>query len=109
MPTIKNKTLESIKEKNEIEYAIKENIITKVYNNKFIKMVKDNIILVENEKYQQLLKILENAFPGKCIKDNPIPLLLEYCGNDFTVGVEQNCYLKELYDQTDKKIYFTQN
>ena len=35
MPTIKNKTLESIKEKNEIENTIKENIITKVYNNKF--------------------------------------------------------------------------
>jgi len=72
-------------------------------------MVKDNIILVENEKYQQLLKILENAFPGKCIKDNPIPLLLEYCGNDFTVGVEQYSYLKELYDQTDKKIYYTRH
>ena len=68
-------------------------------------MVQNNIILVDNEKYQKILKFVENVFLLNLLKDNPIPLLCEYCGNDFTVGLAHYSYLKELLDQTDKEIY----
>ena len=113
-PSLKNKTLENI-EKLDIETAIKKEKITGVYENEFtyiylmnlflgkkytnaelIKMVNDNKIIINNAKYQEMLKIVENAFPVKYISNNPIPLLCEYCGNDLTIGIAHYSYLKEL-------------
>ena len=121
-PSLKNKTLENI-EKLDIETAIKKEKITGVYENEFtyiylmnlflgkkytntelIKMVNDNKIIINNAKYQEMLKIVENAFPVKYISNNPIPLLCEYCGNDLTIGIAHYSYLKELYEQNNGEI-----
>ena len=107
-----NDTLESI-EPSDIEKALNESKIVDVvddeiyilnYMNDFIgkkyndselkEMIENKKIKVDNEKYQELLKVVKFAFPSYYAISNIIPTLCIYGGNDSIIGVSQYAYLK---------------
>ena len=107
-----NNTLESI-EPSDIEKALNESKIVDVfddeinilnYMNSFIgkkyndselkEMIENKKIKVDNEKYQELLKIVKFAFPSYYAINNVIPTLCVYGGNDAIIGVAQYAHLK---------------
>ena len=107
-----NDTLESI-EPSDIEKALNEskiidivddeifilnymnNFIGKKYNDSELKeMIENKKIKVDNEKYQELLKIVKFTFPSYYAINNIIPTLCIYGGNDSIIGVSQYAYLK---------------
>ena len=107
-----NDTLESI-EQIDIEKSLNESKIIDVfddeinilnYMNRFIgkkyndselkEMIENKKIKVDNEKYQELLKIVKFAFPSYYAINNVIPTLCVYGGNDAIIGVAQYAYLK---------------
>jgi len=107
-----NDTLESI-EQSDIEKALNESKIIDVfddeinilnYMNSFIgkkyndselkEMIENKKIKVDNEKYQELLKIVKFAFPSYYAINNVIPTLCVYGGNDAIIGVAQYAHLK---------------
>ena len=107
-----NDTLESI-EPSDIEKALNEskiidivddeifilnymnNFIGKKYNDSELKeMIENKKIKVDNEKYQELLKIVKFAFPSYYAISNIIPTLCVYGGNDSIIGVSQYAFLK---------------
>ena len=120
IPTEFSKVLDSIEERSEINDGINEGKIKKLfddeyklvnYMNLFIGkkytqqelqgMVENKLIKTDNEKYQEMLNIVKNAFPINYI-DGRYPLLCEYCGNDQEIGVAHYSYIKEKYRQNDK-------
>ena len=107
-----NDTLENI-EPNDIEKALNEskiidaiddeydilnymnNFIGKKYNDSELKeMIENKKIKVDNEKYQELLKIVKFTFPSYYAISNIIPTLCVYGGNDSIIGVSQYAFLK---------------
>jgi len=107
-----NDTLENI-EPNDIEKALNEskiidaiddeydilnymnNFIGKKYNDSELKeMIENKKIKVDNEKYQELLKVVKFAFPSYYAISNIIPTLCVYGGNDSIIGVSQYAFLK---------------
>jgi len=107
-----NDTLENI-EPNDIEKALNEskiidaiddeydilnymnNFIGKKYNDSELKeMIENKKIKVDNEKYQELLKIVKFSFPSYYAISNIIPTLCVYGGNDSIIGVSQYAFLK---------------
>ena len=107
-----NDTLESI-EPSDIEKALNEskiidivddeifilnymnNFIGKKYNDSELKeMIENKKIKVDNEKYQELLKVVKFAFPSYYAISNIIPTLCVYGGNDSIIGVSQYAFLK---------------
>ena len=107
-----NDTLENI-EPSDIEKALNEsklidaiddeydvlnymnNFIGKKYNDSELKeMIENKKIKVDNEKYQELLKIVKFAFPSYYAISNIIPTLCVYGGNDSIIGVSQYAFLK---------------
>lgn len=64
-------------------------------------MVENKKIKNENEKYQELLKIVNYSYPINFI-DGRYPLLCEYCGNDQMVGVAHYSYIREKYIKNNK-------
>ena len=124
-PAVNNDTLESIEDCSVIENAKQNNKLAKIFDNEFVwaylmnlfigkkysefeilGMISNGEINTNNQKYKDMLKIAENAFPIKLVSNNPIPLLCEYCGNDSLVGIAQYCHLKEIYNQLSKEIDF---
>ena len=76
--------------------------IGKKYNEAELReMIENNKIKNDNEKYKEMLKIVENAFPINYI-DGRYPLLCEYCGNDQKIGIAHYSYIKEKYTLNDK-------
>ena len=107
-----NNTLENI-EPSDIEKALNEskiidavddeinilnymnNFIGKKYNDSELKeMIENKKIKVDNEKYQELLKVVKFSFPSYYAINNIIPTLCIYGGNDSIIGVSQYAYLK---------------
>ena len=64
-------------------------------------MVENKLIKTDNEKYQEMLTIVEKVFPINYI-DGRYPLLCEYCGNDQEVGIAHYSYIKEKYSENNK-------
>jgi len=107
-----NDTLENI-EPSDIEKALNEsklidaiddeydvlnymnNFIGKKYNDSELKeMIENKKIKVDNEKYQELLKVVKFSFPSYYAISNIIPTLCVYGGNDSIIGVSQYAFLK---------------
>ena len=107
-----NNTLENI-EPSDIEKALNEskiidaiddeydilnymnNFIGKKYNDSELKeMIENKKIKVDNEKYQELLKVVKFTFPSYYAISNIIPTLCVYGGNDSIIGVSQYAFLK---------------
>ena len=120
----KNKTLEDITKREYIENAYKNGNLVKgnefnllyfmnlflgnKYTNEDLKEMMDNTTInIENEKYQEMLGLVENSFPLTLIKNKNtlIPLLCIYTGNDELVGEGQYYPLKEIYEQSNEEIY----
>ena len=120
----KNKTLEDITKREYIENAFNNGMLNKheefsllyymniflgnKYTNEELKAMMDNTTInIKNEKYQEMLKLAENGFPLKLIKNNNnlIPLLCIYAGDDELVGEGQYFPLKEIYDKSNEEIY----
>ena len=118
----KDEVLESI-EPEEIENALKEKRIIKVFEddsawvgmmNLFLgkkytddqlkEMVENKRIKTDNEKFQEMFKIVKNAFPVNFIDSNTVPTLCEYGGNDSLVGIGQYQYLKKLSEKYGNKL-----
>ena len=73
------------------------NFIGKKYNSSELKeMISNKKIKVDNEKYQDLLKVVKFAFPSYYAIYNIIPTLCIYGGNDSIIGVAQYAYLKSI-------------
>jgi acetyl esterase/lipase len=98
----------------EIEKAIKEEKFNKVfeddvlvgimngflgkkYTDEELKEMLDNKKLKENnEKYQELLKIVKYAFPTTYINSKSVPTLCQYGGYDYIIGVCHYSLLEQL-------------
>ena len=112
--------LESISERSDIENALKEKKLVRIFDNDLIllylmnmfigkkytdeellELTENGLINSDNEKYKAMLKIVENAFSINFI-DGRYPFLCEYCGNDFEVGVAHFSYIKEIYEKQNK-------
>ena len=119
-----NNTLENIEPEN-IENALKDNKIVKIfgeneydlikmmnsfignkYNEKELKEMVDskNKIKKDNEKYKTLYKIANNLFPINYINYDTVPVICEYGGNDSIVGIIGYSKMKKLFDQYNRKI-----
>ena len=61
-------------------------------------------ININNDKYKEMLKVVQYAFPIKYINSNTIPTLCQYGGNDQSVGIVQYSYLKKLSEEYGNKI-----
>ena len=59
----------------------------------------------DNEKYKEMYKIAQYAYPVNHINSNSVPTLCLYGGNDDVVGVTQYAYLKEKYGNNLHLIY----
>ena len=120
VPTESFGVLENIEERSDINNAINEGKIKKIFEDEYTlvnymnlflgkkytskelqEMVENKLIKTDNEKYQEMLMIVEKAFPINYI-DGRYPLLCEYCGNDQEVGVAHYSYIKEKYRQNNK-------
>jgi len=117
-----NDTLENI-EPSDIEKALNEskiidaiddeyevlnymnNFIGKKYNDSELKeMIENKKIKVDNEKYQELLKVVKFSFPSYYAISNIIPTLCVYGGNDSIIGISQYAFLKSSSKSIKEKI-----
>lgn len=97
-----NKTLVKVFEEEDIFLNLMNYFSGKKFSENDLREMldKDKCINQTNEKYQELYNIAKYAFPVELIKNTSrrIPLLCEYCGRDFLVGVAHYHHLKELYE-----------
>ena len=100
-------------EPSTVENAISEGKIVKIFSdtvlvglmNGFLgkifseeeveKMIVNNTIDKDNQKYQEMFQKVKNSFPIKFVNNETLPTLCEYAGNDTLVGVAQYRFLKE--------------
>ena len=119
-PSEPSNVLDNIEEKDSINNAINEGKLKKIFDNEFdllnfmnmflgkkyndveIKeMIENNRINKENERFKEMVKIVENAFPINFI-DGRYPILCQYCGNDQKIGIAHYSYIKEKYTINNK-------
>ena len=112
--------LDSIETISDITNAKSEGKIVKVFEDEYVwvnymnlflgkkytddelkEVVENKLIKTDNEKYQEMLSIVRNAFPINYI-DGRYPLLCEYCGNDQEVGVAYYSYIRQKYVDNSK-------
>lgn len=104
----------AIKEKRIVkEFEKDETIIIKFmnsfigdkYNDKDIKEILINKkINKDNEKYKEILRIINFAFPLKYINSNTPPTLCEYGGIDDIAGVAHYSFLKKISEKYGNKL-----
>ena len=59
----------------------------------------------DNEKYKEMIKVVQHGFPVNFISEASVPTLCLYGGNDEVVGVTQYAYLEERYGGNLHLIY----
>ena len=59
----------------------------------------------DGEKYKEMDKIVQHAYPVNFINSNSVPTICLYGGNDEVVGVTQYAYLEERYKDNLHLIY----
>ena len=102
---IKDKKLEKCIEDELFLLNLMNSFIGNKYTDEEIKtMIENKKIKTDNEKYKELLKIVQNGFPVKFINSKTIPTLCEYGGKDSAVGVAQYSFLKRLSEKYGNKL-----
>ena len=69
-------------------------------------LLENKKINVNNEKYIEMFKFVNNAFPSNIEDKNKIQTICVYGGNDNVVGVTQFAYLNEKAERDDKKLIY---
>ena len=72
-------------------------------------MIENNEIKYNNSTYKKMVKLSQNAFPINFVKNNTIPVLCLYGGNDVLIGEEHYNYLKEKHKFLEINFFFTHN
>lgn len=112
--------LDNIEEREYINNAINEGKVKKIFDNEIdllnfmniflgkkynqaelLEMIENGRIKLDNEKYKEMIKIIENTFPINYI-DGRYPILCEYSGYDQKIGIAHYSYIKEKYAINDK-------
>ena len=102
---MKDKKLEKCLEDDLFLINLMNSFIGNKYTDEEIKtMIENKKIKTDSEKYKQMIKIVQNAFPVKFINSITVPTLCEYGGKDNVVGVVQYSYLKKLAEKYGNKI-----
>jgi len=104
---MKDKKLEKCYEDDLFLLNIMNSFCGNKYTDKEIKtMIKNKKIKTDSEKYKEMIKIVQNAFPIKFINSKNVPTLCEYGGKDNVIGVTHYSYLKRLAEKNGNKIVF---
>ena len=67
------------------------------------KLVVNGEVKTDSEDYKKIYSLAKYGFPIEVIKDNLLPMLCLYGGNDNLVGLMHYSYLKEAYEKNGGK------
>ena len=102
---MKDKKLEKCVEDELFLLKLMNSFIGNKYTDEEIQtMIENKKIKTDSEKYKEMLKIVQNAFPVKFINSKTVPTLCEYGGKDNVVGIAQYSYIKRLAEKYGNKI-----
>ena len=102
-----NKSIVRINEDDSTLLYFMNIFIGKKYSDADLKemLFENKTINYDNEKYKEMIKVVQHGFPVNFISEASVPTLCLYGGNDEVVGVTQYAYLEERYGGNLHLIY----